>query len=194
MCLNGSTLVLNRNWSPINVKSVRQSLSDVYAEEADVVEVDYRQFTWKDWTEHRPVGRPLIQATGGIYVAAPEVIVLREFDKTHYRKVAFSRRNVYKRDGYQCQYCGDKPTIDELSIDHVVPKSQGGQSTWENCALACLRCNSRKANRTPRQAGMKLRKVPVRPDWRPVYALSSNRPQSWAAFLSKANWEVPLQP
>ena len=84
------------------------------------------------------------------------------------------------------------PQPDDLTIDHVVPRSQGGQSTWENCVLACVACNHKKANRTPSQAGMRLRKAPVRPDWNPVYSQHAVRVESWAKFISHAYWDVEL--
>src|SRR5271157_578815 len=80
-----------------------------------------------------------------------------------------------------------------VTVDHVVPRSQGGQTTWENCALACVACNARKANRTPEQASMKLRRVPLRPAWKPLYDASSIRIASWSRFLSDAYWNVPLE-
>ena len=107
--------------------------------------------------------------------------------------VTFSRRNVFKRDRYTCQYCGKQPGSEELTIDHVVPRSQGGLSTWENCVLACIECNARKANRTPEQAHMPLRKHPVRPHWKPLYAPHSVRIDSWTKFLSEAYWNVELE-
>ena len=97
---------------------------------------------------------------------------------------------MFKRDHYTCQYCGVQPGTEELSIDHVVPRSQGGMSSWENCVLACVACNKRKADRTPEQAGMRLRKRPVRPTWKPLYADHRARIASWAKFISEAYWNV----
>jgi 5-methylcytosine-specific restriction endonuclease McrA len=107
--------------------------------------------------------------------------------------VAFSRRNVFKRDHYACQYCGIQPGSEELSIDHVIPRSHGGTSSWENCVLACVACNKRKADRTPQQAGMKLSRQPVRPTWKPFYAAHRVRIASWAKFVSEAYWNVELE-
>lgn len=92
-----------------------------------------------------------------------------------------------------CQYCGKQPGSEELTIDHVVPRAQGGQSNWTNCVLACVDCNSRKAARTPAEARMKLRKQPVRPNWKPIYAQRMNRIQSWNKFISEAYWNVELE-
>ena len=123
----------------------------------------------------------------------PEVIALIAFDRLPQSVVTFSRRNIFKRDRYTCQYCGRQPQPDELTIDHVNPRSQGGLSTWENCVLACVKCNHAKADRTPSQARLKLRKTPVRPDWNPVYSQHAIRVESWAKFISHAYWDAELQ-
>src|SRR5262249_21229307 len=103
--------------------------------------------------------------------------------------VAFSRRNVAKRDHFTCQYCGAQPGVVDVTIDHVIPRAQGGQSSWTNCVAACADCNARKADRTPDQAGMRLRKAPSRSDRKPLYALQPlaelHHLQGWGAFLGK---------
>jgi 5-methylcytosine-specific restriction endonuclease McrA len=107
--------------------------------------------------------------------------------------VTFSRRNLFKRDRFTCQYCGEQPGTEELTIDHVLPRSRGGVSTWENCVLACIECNHRKANMTPAEAGMPLKKDPARPNWRPLYAREDVMIGSWSKFLSEAYWTVELK-
>ena len=123
----------------------------------------------------------------------PEVIVLAEYDRLPQAAVSFSRRNIFKRDRWTCQYCGLQPGGSELTIDHVVPRAQGGQSTWDNCVLACEDCNMRKADRTPKQAKMKLLSEPKRPRWTPIYARESIRIASWSKFISEAYWNVELE-
>ena len=86
-----------------------------------------------------------------------------------------------------------QPGSEELTIDHVVPRAQGGVSSWENCVLACMACNKRKADRTPEQAKMRMRKKPVRPAWKPLYADHSMRMESWPKFISEAYWNVTLK-
>ena len=81
----------------------------------------------------------------------------------------------------------------ELTIDHVVPRAQGGESSWTNCVLACLECNKRKADRTPAQAKMRLRKEPVRPTWKPVYSEHASRMECWSKFVSEAYWNAELR-
>jgi 5-methylcytosine-specific restriction endonuclease McrA len=92
-----------------------------------------------------------------------------------------------------CQYCGCRPRSEELTIDHVVPRSQGGKSTWENCVLACVKCNHSKADRTPERAGMKLRTPAKHPSWNPIYSQHATRFKSWAKFISDAYWDVELE-
>ena len=192
--LEQPALVLNRNWQPVNVATVSRALVLLWNESARVVDpADYRLYTWADWSELRPhEGERFIQAVR-LRLRVPEVIVLAEYDRLPTAAVSFSRRNVFKRDHWACQYCGGQPGSEELTIDHVLPRSQGGTSTWENCVLACIGCNKRKADRTPHQAGMRLRKVPVRPTWKPIYARDSVRIESWSKFISETYWNVPLE-
>jgi 5-methylcytosine-specific restriction endonuclease McrA len=192
--LERPTLVLNRNWQPVNVATVARALVLLWNESARVVDPDdYQTYTWADWSQLRVRdGDPSIQAIR-LRLRAPEVIVLANYDRLPSAAVSFSRRNLFKRDHWTCQYCGVQPGADELTIDHVVPRSQGGTSTWENCVLACVTCNKRKADRTPREAGLKLRHAPVRPLWKPMYARHSVRIESWSKFVSEAYWNVSLE-
>ena len=90
----------------------------------------------------------------------PSVVRLREYRKVPHRIIVVSRKNVYIRDGYTCLYCGRKFAADKLTLDHIVPRSRGGKSRWENLATACADCNRRKGDQTPEEAGMPLLKVP----------------------------------
>jgi 5-methylcytosine-specific restriction endonuclease McrA len=129
----------------------------------------------------------------GLRLRVPEVVTLVRYDRVPCNCVTFSRRNLFRRDRYTCQYCGNQPGSEQLTIDHVLPRSRGGVSSWENCVLACLDCNLRKADRTPSQAGMRLRKAPSQPAWNPLYAPHEIRIESWAKFISEAYWTVELE-
>jgi 5-methylcytosine-specific restriction endonuclease McrA len=192
--LQRPTLVLNRNWQPVNVATVSRALVMVWNDTARIVDPsDFQQYTWEDWSKLRPkAGEAHIQAVT-MRLRVPEVITLTTYDRLPAGAVSFSRRNLFKRDHYTCQYCGAQPGSEELTIDHVIPRSQGGASTWENCVLACLLCNKKKADRTPHQAHMRLRKNPVRPAWKPLYAFHDVRIRSWTKFLSEAYWNVQLE-
>ncbi|MBL8819517.1 MAG: HNH endonuclease [Planctomyces sp.] len=191
--LQRPTLVLNRSWQPVAVSTVARSLIKVWNESARIVDpISFQQYSWDDWALLEPnAGDPVIQ-TQWLQLRVPEVITLTRYDRMPIKIVAFSRRNVFKRDNFTCQYCGCRPGSEELTIDHVTPRSRGGVSSWTNCVLACIECNSRKANRTPDQAGMPLKKTPTRPVWNPLYAPHGVKIQSWSKFVSEAYWNVEL--
>jgi 5-methylcytosine-specific restriction endonuclease McrA len=191
--LERPTLVLNRNWQPVSVATVARSLTMLWNASAHVVDPDdFQLYTWADWARMAPrAGEPFLQAVR-FRMRVPEVLTLTRHDKPRESAVTFSRRNIFRRDHSTCQYCGGRPGSPELTIDHVTPRSQGGSSTWENCVLACVACNAKKANRTPEQAHMKLRRAPFRPAWKPLYATSGIRIESWSKFLSDAYWNVTL--
>jgi 5-methylcytosine-specific restriction endonuclease McrA len=191
--LERPTLVLNRNWQPISVATVARAVSMVWNESARIVDPqDYQLYDWEDWTSLAPrEGEPFIQAVRTRF-RVPEVVALTTYDRVPASVVTFSRRNIFKRDHYTCQYCGIQPGSNELTIDHVLPRSRGGVSSWQNCVLACLECNSRKADRTPAEAGLRLKKEPVRPPWKPLYAVHPAPIESWSRFVSEAYWTVEL--
>jgi 5-methylcytosine-specific restriction endonuclease McrA len=192
--LQRPALVLNRNWQPVNVATVARALVLLWNESARVIDpANYQVYTWADWASLRPEeGEAFIHAVR-TRLRVPEVIVLAQYNRHPQGAVSFSRNNIFKRDHWTCQYCGKQPGGEELTIDHVLPRSQGGVSSWENCVLACIDCNKGKADRTPHQASMKLRRAPVRPAWKPLYARSNFRMESWSKFISEAYWNVPLE-
>ena len=109
--------------------------------------------------------------------------------------VKLNRRNLFARDQNRCQYCGKKFPSSELSLDHVIPRSQGGPNTWENIVCACVRCNVRKGGRTPEQAQMRLISPARKPRRSPILTikLSDSRYASWKQFLDFAYWNVELK-
>jgi len=121
--------------------------------------------------------------TTSVRIPVPEVILVRRYTRVPNHHAPFTRRNLFRRDAHECQYCGRQCRSEEASIDHVTPRSLGGATTWENCVLACLRCNARKANKTPKQAGLRLRNEPRRPRWSPYLNLARAEPlPSWRQF------------
>lgn len=198
--LDRRVLVLNKLWTVVNVCSLQRAMGLLFSLEDDGVTPKARiidpfdqfaTYTWSDWAKIRPKeGEDILKSVREQF-RVPEVILLSGYDKLPNRRVKFSRREIYRRDHNQCQYCG-KNVGNEGSIDHVVPRSQGGQTSWTNCVLACLRCNTRKDNRTPRQAAMKLAREP----FKPKFSYKTDRkyfPKSWEAFISEAYWEVEMQ-
>lgn len=131
----------------------------------------------------------LISSTS-ITVPMPAVVRLRRHVAGVRRGVKFSRSNVFSRDGYQCQYCGSKKPRSELSFDHVLPRTHGGRTGWENIVTACRPCNLKKRNRTPEQAGMGLLRPPVRPASLPIEPMSFGGreiPSEWRFYCTTAS-------
>lgn len=153
----------------------------------------YQLYDWSDWSAFKPEpDEPFLQSVSQRF-RIPEVLSLVRFDRLPRSTVTFNRRNIFKRDRFTCQYCGVQPSPDELTIDHVLPRSRGGESTWTNCVLACLKCNHIKADRRPPEARMQLRTAPVRPGWNPTYSRHSLRMESWQKFISDSYWDIELQ-
>ena len=192
--LQRPTLVLNRSWQPVNITPVARSMSMVFSGIARVVEPEsYQLFDWDDWAALVPNDDEDCVRSVDQRFRVPEVVSLVNFDRLPRSAVTFNRRNIFKRDRYTCQYCGVQPSAGDLTIDHVLPRSRGGQSTWANCVLACFKCNHRKAARLPKEAHMRLRKEPVQPNWSPAYSRHSARMESWQKFLSDAYWNAELK-
>lgn len=197
--LEAPVLILNRNWTPIQTTSVKEAIGLVAKGSAKIIDPKTFEtmdlFSWNDVSKSRVKFGDAVIRSCHLAIVPPEVIVLTNYDKLGERSVVFSRRNLFKRDRYTCQYCGTQPGPESLTIEHVLPKSKGGVSSWTNCALACLECNTKKANRTPEQAGMKLRRIPKKPSWRALAQISPrDRRESWDMFISRAYWEIELDP
>ena len=182
--LDRPTLVLNRHWQPVGVTPVARAVVMLWNDVARAVTPeDFATHTWPEWVRLVPEpGAPCVRASR-VRVRVPEVVCLRAYDRVPGCRVTFSRRNVARRDRHTCQYCGAQPGWDALTIDHVVPRAHGGPTNWTNCVAACARCNARKADRTPEQAGMRLRARPTRPEWRPLFAVNGARVSNWSCFL-----------
>lgn len=184
--LDGRTLVLNRAWVPIHVTSVRRALVMMFRQAAVAVRpATYETFDFESWSRRGPLAREPVVRTVSRMIPAPEVILLAEFDRLPRRQVPFTRRNLSRRDHLRCQYCGRRPGPEHLTIDHVLPRSQGGSTGWSNCVLACIPCNRKKGGKTPEQAGMRLLASPTRPDWVAAFGQEA-APSGWDGFLRPA--------
>ena len=155
---------------------------------------DYSMHDFQSWADLGAMRDSIYVITARSYISVPDAIVLLKYGEVPEKVLVFSRNNIFRRDHYTCQYCGSKPGISELTIDHVIAKSSGGKSTWENCVLACVTCNRKKANRSLVSAGMKLLRKPVKPNWSPMMILRrvKNTPKNWNKFVSDVYWNTPL--
>ncbi len=218
--LDDPVLVLNKSWMAIDATTAREAITDVIGSKAKVIHP--RSFTMHDiddWMKQEilPDDRFIVSARQRILV--PQVVV-NHYNKVPRRTVVFSRRNLWKRDRFRCQYCGKRPPHDEITVDHVVPKAvwnrqhhERSVTCFENCVLACVHCNKKKDNRTPERAGMRLMQTitkdgvdrpkyytrPKAPSWSPIYAIRrfQNFPKCWSQFLKLKDdelyWNVELE-
>jgi 5-methylcytosine-specific restriction endonuclease McrA len=198
--LNDQVLVLNRLWQAVNVCSVRRALTLLFEGNAQVVfgdgEGDYRTLNfqqWRDLSAADPEADSSV-STISFRIRVPRVILLMSFDRFPKKEVKFTRHNLFERDRNTCQYCGRVFDRHDLNLDHVIPRDRGGPTTWENIVCSCIPCNTRKANRTPAEAHMRLVRKPKRPKWRPFVQVSfgATMPDSWRHFLDVAYWNVEL--
>lgn len=201
--LSASVLVLNRSYMAIHVIDVRRAFSLLLREEAEVVTVEddrYATYDWDSWKEVAEARDNFPEQdydwihTVSLRIPVPKVIRLFTYNRVPSRQVKFNRRNIFARDENSCQYCGRRFPTQDLTIDHIVPRSKHGPTTWDNVVVACVPCNSRKGGRLLHQAGMKLIKPAAAPRRSPLIALKvrSSRYRTWAHFLNEAYWEVEL--
>jgi len=184
-------LVLNRNWQAINIITPAEALCHMFTDTATALEIrgkDYMLPTkWEEWLE-LPVteGDWSIRTVDGA-IRVPTVIVLSRFAKVPIKRPKLSARNIRERDGNRCQYTGKVLGPEEGNIDHVMPRSRGGATSWKNCVLASKNINSKKANRTPAEAGLRLVRKPVAPKAVPVTMTLKNphNIEDWEIFLGK---------
>jgi 5-methylcytosine-specific restriction endonuclease McrA len=203
--LEASVLVLNKLFMAIHIISVRRAFCLLCKDLAEVVSLEDGQFatydfsTWREVSEYR--ARNFHQEeddwvrTVSSQIQVPRVIRLVSYEKLPKQTVKFNRRNIFARDNNQCQYCGRKFATSELSLDHVIPRSQGGRSIWDNVVCACVNCNVRKGGRTPKEAHMTLIRKPEKPKRSPLLnlKLTHRKYRSWKTFLDNAYWSVELK-
>ena len=195
--LNSAVLVLNRNYQPVHVTSVKRALSLLYLGVAKAIDAQYRLYEFEDWAALSASAHDSI-ATVNRRIRVPRVVVLSAYEYIPRGRVRFSRLNIYARDQDTCQYCHRQLPRNELNLDHVIPRSQGGKTCWENVVCSCVPCNLKKGGRTPEQAGMKLLRQPVRPRWTPLFRGASRRItyREWIPFLNLTDasyWHVELR-
>jgi 5-methylcytosine-specific restriction endonuclease McrA len=182
--LRSKTLVLNRSFLPVHITSVRRACVMLYQGLARAVDAQYQTFDFVAWCAHAVAPERL--GLVGRSMPVPRVVLLVSYDRVPRRHVRFTRHNVYARDRDTCQYCARRLPRSELNLDHVVPRSQGGLSTWDNVVCSCHPCNRRKGGRTPEQSGIRLLRKPTRPAWTPFLgdAFGQARYREWHPFLS----------
>lgn len=203
--LDSNVLALNRVFLAMQVISAKRAFCLLCKGLAEVVDVEEGQFMTYDFNSWQEVSDSrTLHARGPnddwvktvrSEIQVPRVIRMLTYERIPRTSVKFNRKNIFARDQNQCQYCSKRFGTCDLSLDHVVPRSRGGQATWENIVCACLNCNIKKGGRTPREANMKLIRKPEKPKRSPLLSqkLSLEKYATWRAFLDAAYWTVELK-
>lgn len=208
-------LKLNKNWLPISSETLQKTMKRLFSGKAKVLDTEtWQVYAFIDWM-HQSIkdGDRYIKTTSGL-IKVPDIIVMNNYsgDPARNKKVIYNRRNVYRRDNGYCAYCTKKVKSDDWEIDHVLPRSRGGKSSFDNVVLCCTKCNRKKANRTPAEAGMQLVRFvkiddkivkeyydkPKEPKWNALFAVRPKKiRKSWKVFLkdliSELYWDVELE-
>jgi len=193
-------LVLNGLWQAVDICSVKRAVCLLYLKHAQVVVKDGGSFytfgfeDWRDFSRNTSNDDDIIR-TISYNLKIPRIILLLLYDKLPPWEVKFTRKNIYKRDNNICQYCGKKFQPEDLNLDHILPSSRGGKDSWENVVCSCVPCNLRKANRTLKEAGMNLIRLPRKPAWRAFVkdSFTGVREENWKDFLDVAYWNIELE-
>lgn len=185
-----TVLILNRAWQAINTRSVQGAILQLAADAATALDIDGDSMVpvkWEDWIK-LPI-RPQDQVihTPKLSIRVPTAVVLCSFSRVPKKRPRFSSRGIFERDNYTCQYCGRKFDRRDLSLDHVFPRDRRGPTNWENIVCSCRNCNTKKRNRLPHEAGMKLLRKPMAPKEVPVTLFIQNTTgvKDWELFLSQ---------
>jgi len=183
--VDAHVLVLNKSYLPVHVTTVKRAFCLLYAGIAKAVNAQYETFDYESWSQITIERNDETIGLVDRVIKIPRVILLLAYDRVPKRRVRFSRYNIFARDKSTCQYCGHRLSRSELNLDHVVPRAQGGTSTWENVVCSCHECNRRKGGRTPAEARMRLITQPRKPAWTPPISFSvpTVMRREWAPFL-----------
>jgi len=161
-------LVLNASFEPLSVVSVKRAIVLLLKEKAEIIEAAEAVLR----SEHKVFPRPLVIRLM-YYVRIP-----------HRVAIPVSRKSLLVRDHYKCQYCGAQPPARELTVDHILPRSRGGETKWENVVIACKHCNSKKGNKTPVEANMRLKVKPNKPKYLALaYVTSVEARTAWEKYM-----------
>ena len=202
--LECSVLVLNKHYMAVRIIRARRAFSLLLKELAEVVSCEqgnFLNYDFQSWCELSQIRRNFERdghdwvSTVSFHIAVPRIVRLLFYDRLPRNTVKFNRRNIFARDKNICQYCGNHYPTSELSLDHIIPRSMGGKSTWNNIVCSCTNCNAKKGGRTPKLAFMKLIQKPVKPKHHPLVHshLDHKRYHSWKQFLDHAYWTVELK-
>jgi len=183
--LQAPVLVLNRSFQPVRITTARHAFTLLYLGRARALDAHFEPLDFEQWAATPPAEHEDSIGTSRGPIRVPRVLVPSGHNRVPSAPLRLSRRNVFLRDGFTCQYCGGRPPVRDLNLDHVQPRSRGGRSTWDNLVTSCRTCNVKKGYATPEECGMALRVRPHRPNWSMALRMAapSTRFAEWEPFL-----------
>jgi len=184
------TLVLNKSWAALTIDTAKESIIKAFTGVANAVDENYIQYNWDEWLERsQSTDKGYFIYTSTKKVEIPKIIVLLKYNKIPKIKVKLTRRNLLIRDNYTCQYTGKKVTMKDATVDHVLPKSRGGKTVWDNVVTACFEINIKKGNKTPEESGLQLSSKPKKPIWSLKYTKHISKIYKiWKKFIDTDQW------
>ena len=196
--LSSSVLVLNRSYVPVNITTVKRAFVLFYQGLAKAVDQEFATFDFESWSELSIAAHHETIGMVDRIIRVPRVILLTAYERVPKRHVRFSRHNIYLRDNNTCQFCGRHFSRSDLNLDHVIPRSRGGKTVWENVVTSCITCNRKKGGSLPAEVGMKMIRHPARPRWTPFmdFSLHQVRHLEWRPFFNLVDfsyWNVELE-
>jgi 5-methylcytosine-specific restriction endonuclease McrA len=196
--LQRAVLVLNRNWQGVQTCTARRAVHLLSIGHARVVQEDgeemYETHDFNSWLQYsQRIPSDVMIHSVRIALRVPKIIVLSIYDKIPSKEVTFSRRNVFWRDQFTCQYCHRAFAESDLNLDHVIPRQKGGKTSWDNIVTSCVKCNTRKGSKLPHEANMYPRTKPVAPRWKPDFGIREKHQEaSWATFVGARREQMGL--
>lgn len=196
--LNSPVLVLNKFFFPVDTTSVKRAFLMLYIGAAKAVDMNYETFDFDTWSEISILKKSESIRTVSKVIRIPRVIIVLRYDKVPNKEVKFNRYNIFRRDRSECQYCRKPFPRNELTIDHVHPKSLGGKTIWENVVCCCIACNRNKGSNILSSTNMSLAVKPSKPSWELLSNLymQTIKFDEWKPFLSSIEtsyWNVELE-
>jgi len=193
--LTAPVLVLNRGFQPVRVTTARHAFVMLFSGRARALDPDFEALDFEAWMAEEPRDEDEGIGTPRGRLRVPRVLLLASYNRVPHGPLRLSRRNIFLRDNHTCQYCARRLPSRDLNLDHVIPRSRGGRSTWENLVTSCRTCNVEKGWATPDEWGMPLQREPTRPSWSIVAQLArtQTRYEQWAPFIG-ADVAAPMPP
>ncbi|MFA5599507.1 MAG: HNH endonuclease [Phenylobacterium sp.] len=194
--INKLVYVLNKTWTPIGVVNIINIITKICNDTASIIDEDsYVVYSWTEWLNKfsflvidkipNEMQKYDFINSAKLRIRTPKIVLLKHYSKLPLREVKLTRRNLLIRDDYTCQYTGKKLTASSATVDHVLPKSRGGRTVWNNLVICSKDANNKKSNKTPDECGLKLLRKPFKPKYDPFFGVPKKYIEYWNKFVNK---------